>query len=385
MALMEEAGSIALTPNIEIYKTFAIDYSQRYPKVYGKKLWVLVSGEVSTFKTPAQQIAANKTLGYLDISAAPQIYSALLNNEESFTASGYTLYGLLATRLWDKAPTDCPDWFIWVPWNPEFKTKNSFCVAQYEMTYEDAGIPNSNFWWTDWNTVAYVPWKKIITQAGKYPIADINQAEAIIACKSMWDWYHLMTNNEWMTIARNIEATKENWSSGTIWQWNLYNWVSIDTTLWCNAKWWNTDLRSFATKTWSGNISCNPRRTHALSQGGWIIWDLSGNVWEHVNKANTIDGSRFNTGQTTVAGSSGPTVWDDNWIYNLTDMKVYSAATLKWTAGGMWSIYYSQGLPNNIFIRWGSSWDWIYSGIFTLDMDDTTVYGYKNIGFRCVK
>jgi len=34
MALMEEAGSVALTPNLQINKTFAADYSDRYPKVY---------------------------------------------------------------------------------------------------------------------------------------------------------------------------------------------------------------------------------------------------------------------------------------------------------------------------------------------------------------
>lgn len=52
--------------------------------------------------------------------------------------------------------------------------------------------------------------------AGKYPIADINQAEAIAACQSMGSGYHLITNNEWMTIARSIEANPTNWSSGTI-------------------------------------------------------------------------------------------------------------------------------------------------------------------------
>lgn len=52
--------------------------------------------------------------------------------------------------------------------------------------------------------------------AGKYPIVDITQAAAIDACKSMGEGYHLITNNEWMTIARNIEATSQNWSSGTV-------------------------------------------------------------------------------------------------------------------------------------------------------------------------
>ena len=32
----------------------------------------------------------------------------------------------------------------------------------------------------------------------------------------------------------------------------------------------------------------NNKRSHKLSNGQ-RIWDLSGNVWEHVNKANTLD------------------------------------------------------------------------------------------------
>lgn len=84
------------------------------------------------------------------------------------------------------------------------------------MTYTDADTPNSTGGGTDWNSVAYVPGKSIVSMPGKYPIAEINQAEAIDACMSMGNGYHLITNDEWMTIARNIEANPSNWSSGTV-------------------------------------------------------------------------------------------------------------------------------------------------------------------------
>jgi len=65
MALMEEAGSVALTPNLQINKTFAADYSDRYPKVYWRKLWVLT--EVDT-NTPVQELTSIKNGSwYLDI------------------------------------------------------------------------------------------------------------------------------------------------------------------------------------------------------------------------------------------------------------------------------------------------------------------------------
>ena len=46
-----------------------------------------------------------------------------------------------------------------------------------------------------------------------------------------------------------------------------------------------------------------------------------------MNKANTIDGTGFDTGQTAVTGSSAPTFWDDNGIYAAAAMQLYGAAT----------------------------------------------------------
>lgn len=50
----------------------------------------------------------------------------------------------------------------------------------------------------------------------RYPIADINQGDAIAACNAIGPGYHLITNNEWMTLARNIESVAHNWSSGVV-------------------------------------------------------------------------------------------------------------------------------------------------------------------------
>lgn len=381
LAFMEE--TLATNTLLEWNTIYGADYAERSPKVYGQKLWVLVSAEDTTLNTPAQEIAANQTAGFIELIAAAQAYTALLDNDgNSFTANGYTLWALLNTRLWEQAPSECPEGFIWVPGNPEFNTRG-FCVAQYEMTYTDADVPNSSAPW-DWNTVSYIPNKPIVSMPGKYPIADINQAEAIAACQSMWRWYHLITNNEWMTIARSIEANPQNWSSGTIGVWNLYNGVSNDTTLGCNAEWGNNDPRTYATKTGPGEASCNPRRFQTLAQGGGVIWDLSGNVWEHVNKANTIDGSGFNAGQTAVAGSSALTNWDDDGVYDAADMQLYGAATWLGRTGGMWNLYYAQWVPSNVFYRGGFANLGSNTGVFALYLSRHGGQRERALGFRCV-
>jgi hypothetical protein len=47
------------------------------------------------------------------------------------------------------------------------------------MSYADADTPNSTLYGADYNTVSYVQNKAIVSQAGKYPIVEINQLEAI--------------------------------------------------------------------------------------------------------------------------------------------------------------------------------------------------------------
>ncbi len=78
MALMEEAGSVA--QNTISNTTFAADYSSRFPKVYGRKLWVLT--EVNT-NTPVQELSNILSgSGYLDIVQTTNIYNSFISNEE---------------------------------------------------------------------------------------------------------------------------------------------------------------------------------------------------------------------------------------------------------------------------------------------------------------
>lgn len=399
LAFMEETLiKNTLQPNKQ---TYAADYINRFPKVYGNNLWILVSAEDDTLNIPAQDIPENRASGDLDILGAPQRYTAIFNNDGlRFTGSGYTLWALLSVRMWRDAPDNCPEGFIWVPGNPEFNTQNGFCVAQYEMSYADADTPNSTLYGADYNTVSYVQNKAIVSQAGKYPIVEINQLEAIWACQSMGPGYHLITNNEWMTIARSIEANpqndwqivngfvdpnSQNWNSGTVGVGNIFTGVSGDISLGCDPTWGNAEPRAWATKTWPWDVTCNPRRSHKLSQGGWVIWDLSGNVNEHVNKANTIDGSGFDAGQTSVAGSSAPASVDDDGVYTAVDMQKYGSATGEGRAQGMGNVFGAQGVSNNVLIRGGAANFTLNAGVFAFFLRHRVGYIDPVTGFRCAR
>ncbi len=87
MALMEEAWSVALNNTVS-NTTFAADYSDRFPKVYWRKLWVLT--EVDT-NTPVQELNILTTAWYLDIVNTNTEYNAHISNEEIITGTGSSL------------------------------------------------------------------------------------------------------------------------------------------------------------------------------------------------------------------------------------------------------------------------------------------------------
>lgn len=297
---------------------------------------------------------------------------------------------------WDKYFSDseyniskkliCPEGFIKVPWDntntfkySDWTTTNDFCVAKYEMWYLDNILPNTTVWWNTWNTVKYDINKNPISRAWIYPVTEITQQQAIDSCKKMWDWFHLITNNEWMTIARNIENVSSNWSTNKIWEGFIYNWVSGNITMWCNSTWWNSESRLYATKTGPWNEECNFKRKHVLSN--WSeIWDLVWNIREHVNKSNTINWDNYNLWLTKIEWCNKVGLSDFIDCLDKTNWPFWIFNSLNWVG----QFYYIELLTDNIFIRWWaantmSNWAWIYS----LAIDHSFISFNSSMWFRC--
>lgn len=390
MAFLEDNENLVTFDSI-VDSTYAnnIDYLNRFPVLVWTEIWILTD----TNNTPIQEITDIVSVGEINLSTTNSwtTYLSHIKNGEVVENSWERLQYSLMTNSSSiyTQPDECPTWFIPVPWNSEFNQK-WFCVAKYEMTYLNwSWTPDSVEYFTDSNTYAYTWWLYIASKHD-YPIADITQGEAIDACMGIWKGYHLITNNEWMTIARNIELQEENWSSWITWTWFIWNWNSSDSTMWCEDWTWP---RTYITKTWSWSdssdlsstrVTCDEKRQLLLSNNE-IIWDLAWNVWEHVNKANTIDWSLYNSWQITATGTSIWTGWDDDWIYNLEDMNKYASIFNLWINHWMWNIKSSDGVINNIFIRWGRisliENTWIFS--LHLGKDNTSLTA--RTGFRCAK
>lgn len=374
-----------------VTEAYAADYTERYPRPFWAKLWIMIQ---SWSNAPIQD-DSNLITNWLDVATTTSLYTAYFT-QDSYISWSWKVLQKIQQSIWHDwvwlwAPRTCPDWFIRVPGNIEFN-QSGFCVAKYEMTYEDAVTPNSAIGWVNYNTVAYVTWKTVVSKSWLYPIADITQTNAITACKSMWEWYHLITNDERMTLARDIESNWSNWSWNSVWSWWIFRWISWETSsFWClteNSSWSHqrtyvsTSLNSDTTKWWSSKwTDCDSKRQHMLSN--WeIIWDLSWNVWEFVNKANNLDW-----------------VWYDTWINpdpcNVTD-NIYDWTTcttdwrnLYWPSNSSWWNTYWMGwvwdYDGTIFLRWAAANSTVNAGIFTLYLLRTWINADLSVGFRCAK
>lgn len=373
----------------------AVDYTERIAKTFWAKLGVLV--EMDT-KIPVQELSAVQTSG-LDIVTTTTNYTAYITSDKTITWTWKVLQKLQQS-IWHKwvwfwAPQSCPEWFIAVPWNPDFN-QPGFCVMKYEATYEDAISPTQAVN----NSFNYQALKVPVSKPWLYPVWNMTQNEAITACKSIWEWYHLITNNERMTIARNIEQVWGNWSWNSIWNGWIFTWLNYTanttTSFWCtaiNSIWgtWGTVMATslnYDTDKWGSNKSSDCDSKRQLQLSNWeIIWDFAWNIREHVNWANTLDWTNhatmnWNTCWTTgftefnICSFVAPYSYENQW-----PLTSWLSST-KW----IWRIY-SVNSTSRVFLRWSSDntdfwWFWWIYNLYTWrdSLAKATV-----AGFRCAK
>ena len=211
----------------------------------------------------------------------------------ALTAGSYTFYATVTQAETSDCSTAsvnyhleaCPISFVSVPGDATLGTAD-FCVMQFEAKawndqdsdgivdageVEADGCSAAPGACLDGNSAA----RKPVSMADNLPWIRLSQIQARDACADLnggvGSKYYLLTNPEWMTIARNIENQKANWSGGTvglgaIFQGNIYN---------------NSDSGYDGNNPEAGT-GRNFKARHVLSNGEHI-WDLSGNVAEWVD------------------------------------------------------------------------------------------------------
>ena len=284
--------------------------------------------------------------------------------------------------------TDMPNVFprnwIKVPGNSTYGTSD-FWVMQFEAKYSKSGKGaddantcrfNENYDTWDWGktgTDCPSSWSNTNVVSSPYgsPIAGVTHNEAKAICASLGA--HLITNQEWMTIARNAAVQKQNWTSGIVGTGYLYNGNSGDTA------------RGYNGPDPDKGVNRNPRAILTLSNGS-KIYDFSGNVWEHVMK--DINDTLI---QITPSDGGSPG-W--RWI-EMTAITDYGSlsydeirpANNTWNADkGMGRIYtYNGSYADRVLLR-GGSWDsGSNAGSFAMSTSWDTGYQSSVVGFRCAR
>ena len=162
----------------------------------------------------------------------------------------------------------CPPNFLGVPPMGGYIT-HSFCVAKYEMKGEGE---ESN---------------AVSTPTGT-PLVDLNQGEAFLKCNEKGEGYDLITNDQWQSIARNIEVIPSNWQGGLPGSSGGINQGHSDSSPYARLEASDDDSQACigTEQTCDDNTWNNQKRTHKLNNGE-VIWDFSGNATEWIKDYNT--------------------------------------------------------------------------------------------------
>ncbi|MDD2230941.1 MAG: prepilin-type N-terminal cleavage/methylation domain-containing protein [Candidatus Cloacimonetes bacterium] len=198
------------------------------------------------------------------------------------------------------------DGFILVPGDSTYGTTD-FCVMAYEAKADDnddgiGDTTHATTYHSTWPADSYPisESRKLVSTPQGWPVALIDQDTA----KTVAENYtkdcdigcHLITEAEWMTIAKNVLSNPENWNSGVVGTGYVYsghNDAGGSSGSLAALQITDIDDGYNGTGNFAGDNSVtntmvgdSQRRTLELTNGE-IIWDLAGNVWEWTSNSQT--------------------------------------------------------------------------------------------------
>ncbi len=336
----------------------------------------------------------------------------------------------------------CPAGFILVPGNKLYNTSD-FCVMKYEAKCANISNPNIGIvppqgdscsglsvtggycgvYKNNGKSCACIAEnnKEVVSTKSGFPItfiamSDNTKNNAKFYCQSRG--WHVITNDEWMTIARNVEQVPNNWcdkngtdcgfppgTKGKILA-NGHNDNINEATASAGgigALIAGEDNQPCFGTTNDGSNACggksSQKRTLNLSNGN-ILWDFAGNVWEWVDsqvmrkeepesKSNGV----LDLGWTRsdFAPGSLPSVITDNGQGTVLGYNSMRPSNPTWNANNGVGRIYHYSDPNDIntalyaFIRGGNWRHYDDDGAFTIHLSPpANTENIDDVGFRCV-
>lgn len=319
--------------------------------------------------------------GFL-ISAAPE--SSKYRNDQNALINAFTVAGGSNKLIGG----NFPEGWVYVPGDSTFGTPG-FWVMKYEAKCVSGTTPltspNTGYNTYDNSSQPCTGSYYIASTAGGYPIANISHETARSYCQAIGA--HLLTNDEWMTIVRNAEQVPTNWSGGSVGSGYLPRGNSNSVKAQDGSSQYGTGYSDFT-----------HLRTLTLSNGS-VIWDLAGNVWEHVQRSVSNAGD-LTTTMALPACSDGLAAWGwceyaspgtpyvTSWSADVAQAKVGPSNTSWYSSQNVGQVYtFKNGVNQNttVFLRGGYWGNGAYAGAFTLFLNWVAGYRLFNVGFRCAR
>ena len=304
-----------------------------------------------------------------------------------------------------QAGITCPTGWVVVPGNPAYSTTD-FCLMKYNAKNVGGTVMNENDFGNGFISYTYSG-GVATSQASGQPWANISQTDALVAAQTATTGAHLITENEWMTIAHNVLMQPANWcdadgsncgaapgTSGKVLV-SGHNDGLPNMPLEASA----SDAQACygtvtpGTDTLCGSEPGTQKRTLALSNGE-IIWDLAGNVLHWTSGTETRgnlpsnggSGGVFEYNLDTGFGLPVPDSWGTLAYIN---PSVHNPLAANWGIAqgvGFLNSDFSSGSPSVFAFMRGGSWDGgPYAGAFTLGLGYTPGDFDSLIGFRSAR
>jgi hypothetical protein len=283
-------------------------------------------GEVADFKSQdvsVMTITDNtevKVVGTLDVNGrvlvcAGGVCPADLRNNVDETMGDMGVEGKIIAGSFQGY---CEDGFVWVPGSAKYGTMPGFCVmsdlAQKVGTSTVPAVANGELW------------------------NNISQGESQLACQSLGNGYHLLSENEWLTLAENISRTATN----------------------------DTDKDAIGLQLATAST------TYVLSNGN-MVYNLSGTTTQWT------DQTVLKAGLPVLSDGLDANGWQE--YASVVDYKAMSIAPAYYlsSANGTGKILCGDNDANLRGCIRG------YQGVYGLDLSNAPTAAKADVGFRCAK
>lgn len=262
----------------------------------------------------------------------------------------------------------CEVGWVLVPGDPDYGTQDT-CIMKYEAklgaNYIPLPIYNGN------------PW------------GGASMESAMTDCATLGRGYHMINNDEWMTVASNIAAIGSNWTGGSVGSGTLFVGHSDNSPASvCEAS--PNDSLHFVetncTAVGGAGDSADQRRTFTLSNN-LIVWDLAGNASEWVNYHNSSSKPGATAAWYQYSALSGTTTMPLSYLVPTNALKSFWVDT--WNATqNIGKLYPGTNGSGGGFIRGGhhnSLPTSTSAGIFGGELQNEPTIFSGGLGFRCAQ